>query len=246
MPLDWQLATALVLIFLAAVVRGLTGFGFSLLAITSLALLMPPAHVIPSILMLELAASVHILAEVWKDVHWRSLLPLLLGSLVATPLGVWLLANVPTPPMQVAIGIFTLTAVALMARGLTLKTMPGRFATATIGALSGLANGAFGIGGPPVIVLYFSTPAGHAVGRASLAAYFLAIDVIGLMFLWRQGLVTVQSSWRALIYLPALLAGVWVGSLAFARVNQQQFRNVILAVLAILGLLSIIRGAGFI
>ena len=47
-------------VFLAAIVRGYSGFGFSLLVITSLSLLMPPATFIPAVFMLEIAASLHI------------------------------------------------------------------------------------------------------------------------------------------------------------------------------------------
>jgi len=50
-------AFAILVIFLAAIVRGFSGFGFSMLAITALSLLYPPAEIVPSIFMLELAAS---------------------------------------------------------------------------------------------------------------------------------------------------------------------------------------------
>src|SRR5215510_6849047 len=92
---------SLVCVFLAAIVRGYSGFGFSLLVITALSLLMAPAAIIPTMFMLEIAASLHLLPGIWKDIHWRSLAPLIIGCAIGTPLGVWLLANVPAAPMQV-------------------------------------------------------------------------------------------------------------------------------------------------
>ena len=59
------------LIFLAAIVRGYSGFGFSLLAITSLSLIHPLTLVIPAVFMMEIAASIHMLPSVWREVHWR-------------------------------------------------------------------------------------------------------------------------------------------------------------------------------
>ena len=44
-------------IFLAAIVRGFSGFGFSLLSITAIALILPVAQIVPSIFLLEIAAS---------------------------------------------------------------------------------------------------------------------------------------------------------------------------------------------
>src|SRR3954447_9295235 len=175
-------AYALVCIFLAAIVRGYSGFGFSLLAVTSLSLMLTPAEVVPAIFLLEIAASLHLLPGIWKDIHWRSIGPLIIGCLVATPLGVWLLANVSPAPMQIALAAFVLAATLLLWRGYALKTMPGTIASGAVGAASGFFNGAFGIGGPPVILFYFSSPAGHVAGRASVIAYFLATDLIGLAF----------------------------------------------------------------
>jgi uncharacterized membrane protein YfcA len=233
---------SVVCIFLAAIVRGYSGFGFSLLAITALSLVLPPSHIVPSIFMLEVAASLHLLPGIWKDVHWRSLAPLTLGCLVATPPGVFLLANVPAAPMQIAMAGFVLAATLLLWRGFALKTMPGSIASTAAGAASGFANGAFGIGGPPVILFYFASPAGAVAGRASLIAYFLATDLIGLAFQWREGLLTRDAALRAAIFLAPLLAGVWLGARSFKSADPAVFRKYVLAILAGLALLTAAKG----
>jgi uncharacterized membrane protein YfcA len=236
------IAYAAVAIFLAAIVRGYSGFGFSLLAITALSLAMPPSQIVPSIFMLEIAASLHLLPSIWKDIHWGSIGPLIIGCLIATPLGVWLLANMPAAPMQIALAVFVLVATALLWRGFALKTMPGRVASTATGAASGFFNGAFGIGGPPVILFYFASPAGNEAGRASVIAYFLATDAIGLMFLAREGLVTFDAAFRALVFLPALVAGVWLGARSFKAADPAAFRKWVLILLAILALLTAAKG----
>jgi uncharacterized protein len=235
-----SLAFAIAVIFLAAIVRGFSGFGFSLLSITALSLVYAPAEIVPSIFLLEIAASLHLLPSIWRDVHWRSLLPLTIGCLIATPLGVYALANVPVAPMQIALAVFVLIAALLLRRGFALKSMPGTFATAAAGAASGLANGAFGIGGPPVVLFYFSSPAGNVAGRASLIAFFLATDVIGLANQSAQGLLTWDVAWRALWYLPALIVGVWVGARSFKGTDPTLFRK---AVLLLLAVLAVVIGA---
>jgi uncharacterized protein len=232
--MDWlPLIFACVCIFGAAIVRGFSGFGFSLLSITALSLVYAPAQIIPSIFMLEVAASLHLLPSIWKDIHWRSLLPLTLGCLIATPLGVWALANVPARPMQIALALFVLAASFALWRGYALKSMPGPVASTAAGAASGLANGAIGIGGPPVIVFYFSSPAGDIAGRASLIAFFLITDVIGLGNQAVQGLL----SWDAVSFLPPLLLGVWIGNSSFKSANPETFRKAVLALLAVLAVI---------
>ena len=237
------LALSCLIIFLAAIVRGFSGFGFSLLTITALSLFYPPAEIIPSIFMLELAASANLLPSIWKDIHWKSLGPLTLGCLIATPIGVWALANFPAAPMQIALSIFVLGATFLMWRGYALKTMPGPFASTLAGAASGLSNGAFGIGGPPVILFYFASPAGNLAGRASLVAFFLATDVIGLVNQSVQGLITWATVVQAAVYLPALLAGVWIGARSFKDTDPETFRKYVLGILAVLAVIIFVKAA---
>jgi len=236
-------ALSCLIIFLAAIVRGFSGFGFSLLTITSLSLFYPPSEIIPSIFMLELAASANLLPSIWKDIHWKSLGPLTLGCLIATPIGVWALANFPAAPMQIGLSIFVLTATFLMWRGYALKTMPGPFTSTLAGAASGLSNGAFGIGGPPVILFYFASPAGNLAGRASLVAFFLATDVIGLANQSVHGLITWATVVQAAVYLPALLAGVWIGARSFKGTDPDTFRKYVLGILAVLAVIIFAKAA---
>jgi hypothetical protein len=237
-----RLGLAAGFIFLAAIVRGYSGFGFSLLAITSLSLLYAPAEIVPSVFLLEIAASIHMLPGIWKDIHWRSLVPLIVGCAIGTPVGVYLLSSVPAPPMQLALAIFVLVATILLWRGFALKSVPGQVVATGVGGVAGVANGAFGIGGPPIILFYFSSPAGNEVGRASIIAYFLITDAIGLVFLAREHLVTLDAAFRALIFLPALIAGVWLGARSFKTADPAVFRKWVLALLALLAVLTAAKG----
>lgn len=236
------IAYGLVCILGAAFVRGYSGFGFSLLAVTALSLRLAPAEIVPSIFMMEIAASLHLLPSIWREVHWRAIGVLLIGYTIAVPLGVWLLASMPQAPMKVALGLAVLVSTLLLMRGFALRRMPGPSATLATGGASGLLNGAFGIGGPPVILFFFSSPAGDAIGRASIIAFFLATDAIGLVFLAREGLVTQESLVRALIFLPALIAGIWLGAHSFKHSDQASFRKWVLRLLALLALLTFAQG----
>lgn len=233
---------ATVLVFLAAIVRGYSGFGFSLLAVTSLSLIYSPAEIVPSIFLMEVAASLHLLPGIWNDIHWRSILLLLVGCAIGTPFGVWALANVPAAPMQIALGLFVLLSTALLWSGYKMTRMPGRAFTLATGAVSGLVNGAFSTGGPPVILFYFASPAAVAAGRASLIAYFLGTDIIAIPFLGHQGLITRDAVLKALIFLPALAVGIWLGSRSFRAANAETFRKYVLVLLGALAIIICVKG----
>lgn len=238
------LGIAMVLVFLAAIVRGYSGFGFSLLAISSLSLIYKPIDIIPSMYLLEIAASLHLLPSIWKEIHWRSLVPLTLGCLIATPVGLWLLAHVPARSMQVSISIFVLVATVLLWRGYKLKTMPNTAATFAAGAASGLANGATGIGGPPVIIFYFASPAGPLVGRASAIIYFIFTDVIAISFMTYGGMMSTGAVTKAVFFIPALLAGVWLGARSFKTANPETFRKIVLGLLVLIAVAGLVKASG--
>ena len=238
----WLVAYCMACVFGAAIVRGYSGFGFSLLAITSMSLALPPTEIIPSVFMMEVAASLGLLPSVWKDIHWRALALLWLGCLLGTPLGVWFLASVPVGPMKIALAVAVLAAVALMSSGYARKSMPSTAETLTTGGVAGMLNGAFGIVAPPAIIFFFGSPAGTAISRASLIAFFIGTDTMGLAFLAREGLVTLDSSYRFLLFLPPLLAGQWLGACSFKSTDPATFRLWVLRLLALLALLTGIQG----
>lgn len=143
--------------------------------------------------------------------------------------------------MQLALSAFVLAATALLWKGYALKTMPGNIASTAAGAASGLANGAFGMGGPPVVLFYFSSPAGNIAGRASLIAFFLITDVIGLANQSVHGLVTRDAAWHAAWFLPPLIAGVWLGSRSFKGTDPAKFKKAVLAILAAMAVLIALK-----
>ena len=239
---EMLLAAAIAIIFLAAIVRGYSGFGFSLLAITALSLLYPPAVIIPSVFLLEIAASLHLLPGLWRDIHWRSLLPLVIGTTIGTPLGLMFLTGIPPAPMQIALGLFVFVVTYSAVAGLCPENHAGKCRQHGCRPGAGVANGAFGIGGPPVILFYFASPAGAIVGRATLVTYFLLTDAIGLVFLSRENLISTDTIFRTLTFLPALLAGVWLGARSFKNADPVVFRKWVLALLALLAAISAAKG----
>ena len=107
-----------------------------------------------------------------------------------------------------------------------------------------MLNGAFGIGGPPVVLFYFSTPGAAAIGRASIIFFFLFTDLLGVgYFATQRHRDGADASSRPRLWLPALLIGVWIGAHGFRRMNEQVFRRWVLVILMALALLGIGKAA---
>jgi hypothetical protein len=238
----FPLIVAVIAVFVAGVIRGYSGFGFAMVAVTSMSLVIPPARVVPLVLILEVMASISLVPQVWKDIDWYSLRWLLAGSLFATPFGAYLLANIPPEPMRMSISLLVLVAAILLLRGWAWKRMPGKPLILATGIACGILNGAAAIGGPPVILMYLSSPAGVTVSRASIIAYFLGIDTMSLVMASIHGLTTFQTLLLTVVCIIPLLLGIAVGSKMFIKVEKESFRQHVLILLIILSSVGLLRG----
>ncbi len=236
-----SIAFAVVAVFCGAFVRGYAGFGSSMIWVSSLSLVFPPVVVIPAVFLLEIAVGANLLPKVWREVEWRSLRWLLAGAVVATPAGLYLLAALPAAPVRIAIAIVILAATILLWRGFAWRAVPGAWPAAAAGMLAGAMNGGTGIGGPPVILFYFSSPAAVGVSRASVIAFLFGLDVIGTAMAAGQGLYHADVLVLALVLVVPVLVGIGLGNRRFVKADPERFRRFVLILLAMLSVAVLVR-----
>lgn len=241
LPDLWKLAYAATAVVIAGFIRGYSGFGFSMVTVVSLSMVFKPVEVVPVVLLLEIGASSMLLPQVWRKVDWRSLGWLCIGMAVGTPLGVAVLVNVPVQPMRAAIAAIVIILVLLLLSGFSLKRKPGTPATLATGLASGTLNGAATIGGPPVILFYFSSQTGVDISRASVIAYFFATDILASIICILRGLVLPKTLVITAVLLIPLVIGIQTGSRSFLHTEPETFKKRVMILLMVLSIVSLIR-----
>ena len=237
----FMLIFAVLAIGLAAIIRGYSGFGFSALTVTSLSLILPPAEVVPTAFLLEIAASIHMLPLVWRQVDWKILRWLVLGAVLGTPFGIALLSEVPQGTMRLVIYGLVLTASFLLWKDFRFKRSVGRSWTIGVGCFSGLVNGSAGIGGLPVVLFLLSTSSGAALTRASLVAYLFFTDVYASILSGSQDLMSSSLLWRTGVFLIPLTIGIYIGHLRFVKTSPESFRKFALCLQIFLSLVGVVQ-----
>lgn len=231
----------LVAVLAGAYLKGYTGFGASMLWVTSLSLVLPPLEVVPMVLLFEVVTSIFLLPRIWSHIRWNSILLLLIGTWIATPVGIYGLANLPPNPIRIALAIVVFVAAILILRGFALEREPGKPVTFGVGLSAGILNGSMGIVGPPVILFYFSSPIGVVAGRASIIAFFIGTDTVGAGMFAIQGLLGAEVVWRTVVFLPLLLTGVALGHRGFVATDVETFKEIALVVLMVLAAGLLVR-----
>ncbi|HIX00457.1 MAG TPA: sulfite exporter TauE/SafE family protein [Candidatus Nesterenkonia stercoripullorum] len=231
--LSWlPLAVVIVTMLVGGFVRGFGGFGASMVWVIGMSTVLPPASAIPTALILEVLASLQLLPRAWREAHWASLKWLMLGVLVGLPVGTWVLISVPERPMRLVIGVVVLATTLVMASGRHRENLPGAAGATGTGVVSGVLNGALAMGGPPAIIMYFSSPRHAAMGRASLIVFFLFTDVLGTGSAAVGGLVTPALLGQSAVLFPVSLIGVGLGALWYRRTGAEDFHGYVLWLLA--------------
>lgn len=229
------------LVLLASVVRGFSGFGFAIGAVPLLSLVLPPAEVVPVIMLLQMLAGAGIAIRSWRSIDWTVLRWLWGASTIGLLPGLVLLTVLPPNTMRLVIAVVVAFAVMSLALGLRFRAMPGRAAVVSIGLLAGLLNGAAAMPGPPVIAMYLGMPQPIEVCRASLTTFFLLTAITGSLFAFATGLIDGGNLALAATLVPALIFGSWLGELLFRLGGTRFYRPAALILLAVIAVVTLLR-----
>ncbi len=229
-------------IFVAAFIRGFTGFGLAVVGVPLLSLFFAPAEIVPSIMILAILAGLQLLPKIWRSVDWQLLIPTIAGAAIGTPLGTWLLAGVSDNVMRVLIGLAVLAASGAVQLGFRFAQRPRAGVSAGFGAIAGLTGGAAAMPGPSVIFLFLAAPIAHEAGRASLVLFFQASAMMSAVSATFGGLMQWHSLILGALLVPAMLVGNWLGDRVFDKASAKTYRRVVVLLLAGLGAIAAVRG----
>ena len=235
MPFGLSGGEALVVAFgmvVAGYVRGYSGFGFAALVMSFAALVTDPFPFVAVVLLADVVMTASQARGIWGHIDWARVRSLFLGCLVGVPVGVWAVQAVPVDLGRAVLSGFVLAMCGLLWLGWAIGPR-GRLAHAGVGVVSGLAN-SMAVGGLPVALFFTAQGVAPAVFRATVIAYFTALDLWSLPVLWSAGMVSMESVWATALGLPFMLAGLWAGGRRFTRTSPQDFRR--FAILLLVGL----------
>lgn len=225
------LTCVFLVLLLGSLVRTTAGFGFSLVAVPPLALLVDPVTAVVVAALMSAPMSVWIAVRDRRHVD-RRLAVLFLGyGLAGVPLGVWLLNVLPPRPLMMAIAAMVLLGTLLVWRKVPLPG--GTPALAGVSALSGTSFAATGIDGPLMVAALQGAGLEPRVQRATLSVMFSATGTASLAGFAVSGQLTPQVGSLLLLGVPAMLLGVLMGERVFHRMDPELFRRAVLGLLVI-------------
>ena len=227
-----MITTVVVLLgaFCGGFVTGLAGFGTGLTALAFWLHAVNPVVAAALVVTCSVVGQTQSLFTVRREISWRRAWPFLAGGILGVPLGAAALQAVAPQALKAALGVLIVgyTAAMLALRRLPVTAWGGKTADGVVGFGGGALGGLAGLSGPlPTIWCGLRGWTADAQ-RAVYQPFNLIILAIVLCTYIAQGTMTPEI-WRlALICAPATILGASLGIRTYGKVNDRQFRKLVL------------------
>jgi len=223
--------------FASALVAGLSGFAFGLIAASLWLYVISPLQTAALIIAFGLLVQGY---SVWKLRHaldWSRLWPFVIGAALGVPIGVTILTWADPAHVRFGVGILLViySLYALYRPAIRPIKTVGSLADAAVGFLNGVLAGTTGLAG--ILVTIWCSLRGWPKDQQRAVFQPVAVAIFAMSAAWLGAKVAISAETIRLFLfgLPALLAGTWLGLKLYGKVNETAFRKIVLALLLLSG-----------
>ena len=228
-------------VFVASIIRGFNGFGFSAICISGFSFILPAIEIVPIILILEVIISIFMVPYIWNKIDWNFVLKLLIGITIGSPIGLYLLKYLSPNTTHLSVCLLVVFFSFLLMRGYENKKINNDYGKFITGIISGILNGLTTLGGMPVALFLLTTSIQPAVIRGSLAALFFLTDIYAFTLSFFAGIVDITTIFRTIPLIIILPIGVHIGNKFFVKSKEATYRKVVFYFLIFISIFGIFR-----
>ena len=236
-----QFLIILFIVFIASIIRGFNGFGFSATCISGFSFILPAIEIVPIILILEVFISVFMIPYIWNKIDWNFVFKLLIGITVGSPIGLYLLKYLSPDTTHLYVCLIIIFFSLLLMKGYLNKNINNDLSKILTGVISGTLNGLTTLGGMPVALFLLITSIQPSVIRGSLAALFFLTDIYAFTLSYFGGIVDMITIYRTIPLIIVLPLGVFIGNKFFIKSKEKLYRKVVFYFLIIISIIGILR-----
>lgn len=234
--MGWMMFAAVCAYF----VKGLCGFANTLVFSTILSFSTNNVNISPVELVLGLPSNIMISYKERKSVQWKVCLPLASLVLLGDIPGILLLKNTNT---QVIKGIFGFVIIAIgvemLLREYMGKTKKSQLLLITIGILSGILCGLYGIGA--LLAAYMGRVTDNSSSfKGNLCIVFLIDNLFRLVMYGVTGIITLATLKQSVILFPFMALGLFLGMKGSSFLDEMKIKKLVIIMLILSGVSLIV------
>ena len=228
-------------VFIASIIRGFNGFGFSATCISGFSFILPAIEIVPIILILEVLISIFMIPYIRNKIDWNLIIKILIGIIVGSPIGLFFLKYLPPELTHLIICLVIIFFTILLMKGYSNQKINNNYAKISTGFIAGTINGFSLPGGMPVALFLLVTKIQPAIIRGSLAALFFLTDTYAFVLSFFAGIVDITTIYRTVPLIIVLPIGVYIGDKFFVKSKEKTYRKVVFYFLIFISIFGIFR-----
>jgi len=236
-----QIVLILLIVFATSVVQSLVGFGFALLAVPLMIIVIDLQS---AVIVSSIVGSLSNLLQCWqlrRDIDRVLAKRFLLATVLGAPIGLVLFIYANQSALKIVLGVSILFGVAVLSRGMELQHVSS-WLDWLMGAISGVLLMATSTNGPPLVFVLQARKVAPTTFRATLNLVFLVSGAFGLVMFGFAGEIVVDDVKLTAAAFPAMVIGISIGTVLRKFAPQEIFKKLVLVLLTVGGVSSIVGG----
>ncbi len=224
--------------------EGITGFGCTVLALPFCIMLVGIKTAVPTLIILAWILALYIVIIAFKDILWKEFIRIIAFVGMGLPLGIWLFSRMPEGLLKKILAVFMILVsfrglyVSFRGAGFKLK-LPNSMLNAVL-FMGGIIHGAFGTGGPFVVIYATKAMPNKNNFRATLCLLWFTLNTIIIIQNIINGVITPAVVKLLLWTIPFLVLGMILGNIAHNKVKDTIFTRIVYGVLLLSGIFMLI------
>ena len=228
--------------------EGITGFGCTVLALPFVAMLLGLKTAVPVLVALAWILAGYIIIRSWRNIRWKEFFFILLYVGIGLPVGIMIFDCFSEFVLKGILSVFmvfvgihgfikTYRSKAELLNGNDQAVSRKTPMMKGILLLGGIVHGAFGTGGPFVVIYASKALANKTLFRVTLCLLWFSLNTV-MMAKWSiEGKMWTGEILRNIGFtLPFLIGGMLLGDFLHQKVNEYYFKILVYAVLFASGL----------
>lgn len=228
--------------FIATFIQRVTGFGFGIVFMSILPYYMPSYAEATALsgLLAMVCSSIAVL-QVRRYISWKKLTVILITFIIFSFFSINLVAQLQNHILKKILGtVLILVSIYFIFFNGRFSLKPSVPVQVSMGSISGIMGGLFGMQGPPAVIYFISCSKSKEEYMALTQLYFILGNITMTAFRAGNGFVTADVGRCFLYCLPAVVAGLVIGAKVYSRLPSVLIRKIVYIFIGLAGIVILI------
>lgn len=220
-------------------VQRVSGFGLSIFAMLFLPHFMP-SHTAAAVVacLLSCSTTTFNTLKFRKAVAYKTVIPMTVAALVTIPIAVYFSSAVSARVFKILLGaVLVLLSLYFIFLGKRVKLRPTLASSIFSGSLSGVLGGLFSTSGPPAVLYLTNATSENVTYFATVQFYFCITNLYTTATRAISGMIDLEMLLYSAVGIIGCMAGDFLGSKVFKRLNGEMMKKVIYVGMIISGVI---------